>query len=493
MALELKPNFTPPKAIINTSNTVNFTKGQEIAVKGLKEFINSDYSDSNFTAALIGAGGTGKTFVMNYVISSCKYTNSVIACATPTHKAARVLSAALKGKNVDTIHSLFGFRLDLNLEDFDPNNPAFKPIGRAKLTDEHRVLIIDECSMLNSALINNVIIKHCKKHQMKLIFIGDNSQLAPVKENISYAFKVAQKKFELTEIVRQGATNPIINILSILREDIKNRTFNFINYISKYPKLYNERNEGYSVCNFNTFKNLVAFQFNDEEYTKNINMYRIIAYTNERVISWNNFIRNIIIRNANKTILTKHDLLMSYNSLVNEYNELIITNSEEYIIKDIVDSVDNVYLFKGFIVRLQLVHGGDVTQPIFVINHHDSFTLNMYVKVVAELKSIALSANSPANRTSAWKKYYEFKRKYLLLSNIKDINTNEIIATRDIDYGFAITADKAQGSTYQNVFVDMNDIVYDKYFHPRTNREEVLRRLYTACSRASNQLTICFG
>lgn len=42
-------------------------------------------------------------------------------------------------------------------------------------------------------------------------------------------------------------------------------------------------------------------------------------------------------------------------------------------------------------------------------------------------------------------------------------------------------------------FVDVNDMIYDKYGHPYTNRDEMLRRLYVACSRASNQLVLSYG
>jgi hypothetical protein len=82
--------------------------------------------------------------------------------------------------------------------------------------------------------------------------------------------------------------------------------------------------------------------------------------------------------------------------------------------------------------------------------------------------------------------------KYLLASNITNSN-GRILFSRDLDYGFAITSHRAQGSTYRNVFVDINDMIYDKYGHPYTNRDEMLRRLYVACSRASNQLVLSYG
>lgn len=50
-----------------------------------------------------------------------------------------------------------------------------------------------------------------------------------------------------------------------------------------------------------------------------------------------------------------------------------------------------------------------------------------------------------------------------------------------------------QGSTYGTVFVDINNAVYDKLGHPYTNQDDVLRRLYVACSRASKELILCYG
>ena len=50
-----------------------------------------------------------------------------------------------------------------------------------------------------------------------------------------------------------------------------------------------------------------------------------------------------------------------------------------------------------------------------------------------------------------------------LLINIGN-KDGSIAFTRDLDYGFSISAHKSQGSTYDTVMVDVNDIVYDKAF-----------------------------
>ena len=220
-------------------------------------------------------------------------------------------------------------------------------------------------------------------------------------------------------------------------------------------------------------------------------MYRIIAYTNTCVSNWNNYIRNNIIKDADKSIITKNDLIMSYETIVNEFMEIIINNSEEYIINDIVNFVDDTYGFKGFLIKFQLVHGGSITKPLFVIDHRDKFTILKYHKVITDLIETAKKATG-GTRASKWKQYYDFKKKYLIAANIVNRN-GKIIYSRDLDYGFAITSHKSQGSTYDVVFVDVNDIVYDKNGRPYSNQVDLLRRLYVACSRARKELILCYG
>lgn len=433
-------------SISNNNEQIVFTKSQEKAVDGIIDFIAQPFDSNDFVRSISGPGGTGKTFITNYIIRHCKFSDSIIRCAAPTHKACRVLSNALNGKKVDTIQSLLGLRLNLSLEDFNPVRPQFDPIGRNKLqdnTDYTRLLIVDEASMIPTKLYN-YLIKVCKGKFCKVITIGDASQLAPVNERKSVAFANNNDIYYLKEVVRQEANNPITDLLKIVRDDIKNKTYRFVDYLNVYPSKYNEIGEGYSVVPKNQFANIIAREFNNPEYTSNIDMYRIIAYTNIAVSSWNNYVRNIIVKDAYKSVLTRNDLVMSYKNLVDEFNSQILINSEEYIVKDISDFVDKKYGFKGIIVKFQAIHGGKVTPPILVINHKDRETLVAYYNIVNKMMKDAMNETDNYARTKLWKKYYEFKNKYLLCTNILDKNDpTKIVLDRDIDYGFAITSHKS--------------------------------------------------
>lgn len=473
------------------NDTIDFTNDQKLAVNGIIDFIALDFDPAKYIIGLTGAGGTGKTFITKYIIRNCKYSDSVIKCTSPTHKACRVFSYAIGGKKVETIQSTFGFRLDLKLEDFDPDNPQFNPKSKPKL-DNCKLLIIDESSMLPAKLVT-YICDTCKTLNIKILFIGDASQLPPVNDKESIAFKRCYKLYKLNEVVRQETNNPVKGLLDILRQDIADNTLNFINYLSRNvgKSDFNENNEGYYIVNTNKFTKLIELSFHDEEFVDNIDMYRIIAYTNVRVASWNNFVRNSIIIDSDKAILTKNDLILSNETIVDDFLSTIIINSEEYIVKDIVSYVDSKYGFKGFLAKFQMIHGGHISQPLFVIDSKDKFSILKYVQVLDELSDSARKA-SGGTRVAKWKSFFDFKKKYLLLSNILDKYGNIKIQS-SISYGFAITSHKSQGSTYDNVFVDANDMIYDKNGKLYAKTNEILRRLYVACSRARKQLVICYG
>uniref|UniRef100_A0AAU8MLN9 ATP dependent DNA helicase DDA n=1 Tax=Geladintestivirus 2 TaxID=3233134 RepID=A0AAU8MLN9_9CAUD len=472
--------------------TLGFTKDQRKAYDDIISFINASYNKNDFKRALTGAAGTGKTYLVKALIKNCNLSYSTIGIAAPTHKACRVLSESIKLPNikVSTLQSDLGLRLNFDVEKFDINNPPFDPKGKIKI-ENYSLYIVDEASMINRELLM-FLERTCKSHNCKLLLIGDSSQLAPVGEKYSPAFK-AVKLSTLNQIVRQGDDNPISNLLDLLRYDIANKSFTFLNYISVNRSKFNEDNtKGYQVCSNSEFEQIVYNNFSDEELTRNIDFCKIIGYTNNAVSGWNKFIRKTIIKDADKSIITKNDLVISYVTLVNQFNDIIIQNSEEYILKDVVNYVHPRYNIKGFMVRFTAIHGGTNTSPLFIVDHNDKFSIAMYVKLSRELIQAAKFA-SPKVRPQRWKDYYTFKETCLLLTNIINPTTRKIEFSRDIDYGFAMTSHKSQGSTFDTTLVDVNDIVYDKNGNPYTDAEEINRRLYVACSRCKNKLYLRYG
>lgn len=469
-----------------------FTNDQKKAYKELIDFIDKPFDKKDYKRALVGAAGTGKTYLVKALILNSSITSSLIGLAAPTHKACRVLGESIKisGIKASTIQSDLGLRLNFDIEKFDPTHPPFDPKGKIKIGN-YRLYIVDESSMINRGLCT-FLEKTCVSNKCKIIYIGDSSQLAPVGEKYSSAFK-GVKTSTLKQIVRQGDDNPVSYLLELLRWDISHKSYEFLKHIQKVNEKFNEDyTKGYMVCNPSEFNDIVYNNFNDEALTSNVDYAKVIAYTNTAVSSWNKFIRNSIISDAHKSIITKNDLIISYTTIVNKFNECIIKNSEEYIIKDIVNYVDTQYALKGFMVRFQAIHGGDVTSPLFVVDHFDSFTIQKYFMISNSLIDAAKNARAGL-RAQKWRDYFTFKESYLLLTNIVSPTDGKIVFSRDLDYGFSLTSHKSQGSTFDTALVDVNDIVYDKFGQPYTDAEEVNRRLYVACSRCKNKLYLKFG
>ena len=490
-------NNTKLSISTNATNKVsisNFTNDQLKAYNELMKFIDSPFDSKDYKRALVGAAGTGKTFLVRALLSNSTLSYSLIGLSAPTHKACRVLgeSIHISGIKVNTIQSDLGLRLNFDIDKFDPNNPPFDPKGKIKIGN-YKLYIVDEASMINSRLCI-FLEKTCVSNKCKIIFIGDDSQLAPVGEKYSSAFRNI-KSYSLKQIVRQGEDNPVSYLLDLLRYDINHKTYKFLNYIQRFKEQFNaDYTKGYQVCDANTFNQTVYNNFNDEELTRNVDYAKVISYTNLNVSSWNKFIRNSIIADSDKSILTKNDLIISYVTIVNEFNDCVIKNSEEYIINDIQNFTDSRYDkngLKGFLVKFQAIHGGDITTPLFVIDHTDSYTVQRYVQINNSMIEAAKTARANI-RNEKWKSYFAFKEYCLLMVNILSPD-GKIITSRSLDYGFALTSHKSQGSTFDTALVDVNDIVFDKYGQPYADAEEVNRRLYVACSRCKNKLYLKFG
>lgn len=475
------------------ASILGFTADQQAAYKELIAFINDDYNDKDYKRALSGPAGSGKTYLVKALIKNCNYSYSVIKLSAPTHKACRVLkeSININGVKAFTMASCLGFRPNYDSANFDVKNPPFDTKGKIKIIeDKPKLLIMDESSMIGKGELF-YIEKFCRQVKCKILFIGDAYQLPPINEKYSPAFR-GIKTCQLNQIVRQGEDNPISDILPLLRNDIDKKTYTFLNYIIKNRSKFNsDFTKGYQVGNINTFTELVKVNFNDEEFCKNIEFTKLVAYTNPCVSGWNKFIRNFIIKDSDKSVLTKNDLILSGITIVDKFNDTVIINSEEYVINDIVNYVHPKYNIKGFLVKFQAIYGGAISSPLFVVDHSDRFSVNMYYKISNDLINAAKTAKQSV-RAQRWRDFYEFKESCLLLIELQN-SAGETLINRNIDYGFSITAHKAQGSTYDTVFVDVDDIVFDKNGVIRPDCDTINRLLYVACSRCRNKLYLKFS
>ena len=256
-------------------NIAGFTNDQMKAYHALIEFINNPYDSNDYKRALIGAAGTGKTYLVKALIKNCGLSYSTIGLAAPTHKACRVLNESIQIPNVkvNTLQSDLGLRLNFDVEKFDIDNPPFDPKGRIKIGN-YQLYIVDESSMINRSLLM-FLEKTCKTNKCKIIYIGDATQLAPVGEKYSSAFK-GIKTSNLTQIVRQGEDNPISYLLDLLRYDVEHKTKQFLNTITRiiFKIKFINRCYIFSNCIIFITRRIIIYMFIFYIYLKNSKISR---------------------------------------------------------------------------------------------------------------------------------------------------------------------------------------------------------------------------
>ena len=112
-----------------------------------------------------------------------------------------------------------------------------------------------------------------------------------------------------------------------------------------------------------------------------------------------------------------------------------------------------------------------------------------YIEVLAnDIESLRFDAISAKNlrkyskATSLWKQYYQLTKSF---ATNKDIYfDNRVIKSKTFDYGYASRLHKIQGSSLNEVFVDMKDVLTCRNL-------DVLRQMqYVALSRTKNNAYI---
>lgn len=163
---------------------------------------------------LSGYAGTGKTFLINHVIKDVLYleAGTEAVFVTPTGKAATVL--AQNGTVAGTVHSLIYIR---NEDDFDVDENGeiiereeLSFYKREKIDEKIRLIVIDEASMVNETVLNDLL-----SFGVKCLFCGDSAQLPPVNGACPL---LTTPHYTMKEIVRQAKDNPIIQLATMARQ-----------------------------------------------------------------------------------------------------------------------------------------------------------------------------------------------------------------------------------------------------------------------------------
>lgn len=334
-----------------------------------------------------------------------------------TNKAAENL-AHITGYEVKTIHSALGLLVQ---PDVKTKASTLKPRRNAEIK-QGVLLFIDEASYIDSDLLG-WIFKQTQK--CKIVFIGDPAQLAPVKSSTTPVFDAGFGGAELTQVVRQAAGNPIVDLATMFRNTVNTGVWTPF------------KPDGHHIQRLSRGDFLKAIE---AEFTRPDWRYsdsKILGWTNKCVVDFNDFVRRLVKGNPDFQV---GDYAIC-NSFITPHKGAAL-KTDQLVLIEFIGSETTVH---GVVGNYMLVSGCQVFQP----------------KSLAS-KNEAIKA---ARARKDWDAVFEMEQQWI-----------------DLRGAYACTINKAQGSTFDKVYIDLADI-------SRCHQgETVARMLYVGTSRARNHV-----
>ncbi len=412
------------------------------ALQALEAFINSKEK----IYLLTGYAGTGKTTLLQALIARLQQQSDPrpIALTALSNKATKVLqSMAYRWScEVDcmTCCRLLGLKPVIDKE---TGGQKFEPDrGRKNLTTEYDLVVVDECSMINQEmwdLLVNSVSKFTQRTQ--LLFVGDSAQLPPVGEIEAPCFEKIIHRSDLTEVIRYGGA------IGLLAEDVRTNLER-----PAMPRAQSDRNsqktEGIFTIPQIQWEQLMLRAFKSDAYENNPDQVRVLAYTNQRVNYLNNKIRAAIYGDQAARFVPG-ERLVARNACMGRDGILLQTSEEAQVMA--------AYLTRheGWLVWELEVETEDNQERTLRVLHEDEGQ---------RFKEIL----SNYSEQKQWMAFWDYKELF-----------------HDVSYAYSLTVHKSQGSTFQDVFVDVPNLML--------NRKVVERNqlYYVAFTRAAKRLFLC--
>lgn len=407
------------------------------ALSLIKSFINGN----ELVFSLTGSAGTGKSLLESYIIKYLEEKEIDYALCAPTHKAALVMKTYTKRSAV-TLHKLLALSPKLDILELDFRSLHFnRKFGQENIPYKG-IVICDEASMINDDLFD-YLIKKCEEFNSKIIFISDKAQLNPVKSLHHSKVYSVKNKYNLTQIYRQSTESALVPVLKELRTKP----------IKKFESSSGKEGSIIVTSDLKSFILEYIKQVRISIKDKNILYTKLLAFTNKRIAQYSYYIRKYLWNNDNEYNIG--EILTAYENGDCDGSEYF--NSMDYIVLDYNKSYRNLYNLTLDGYDLTLYNPYDSSKfTIFILSRDNDDTI---FKALAEtIESIRRNAIQSKGRlrNMYWQNYYKLIGQFTTPVNL--VYNNRVIRKKSFDYGYAQSVHKSQGSSYNNVFIDLTNI-----------------------------------
>lgn len=369
---------------------------------------------------LFGYAGTGKTTMAKKIASSMQ---SVIFTAY-TGKACMVLTS--KGCRARTLHSLL-YRPETD-EDGKVASFGYNPTDELSLVD---LIVVDEISMVGNDEGEHLLAS-C---QTPILVLGDPFQLPPIHGT---GFFVKDKPdIVLTEIHRNAADSPVLRLATMIRQGEKLKPGNYGDSIVADEPSTNLMEYDQIICGRN-----------DTRKEINLNSRTALGYTKPVVRGE----KLVVLKNSAFSPYSVNGSTWTVNKLRDKFEVLSWQNQQ--VVKDPILSVD-----------ARCTDVGEEDSPF------EEAWLALDPLIYDKAYPWYLSRPRKGRQRTVYNnsekiQFYESDLDYPLLH---------------VDFGYALTGHKAQGSQWGSVAIINESYVF---------RKDCRRWLYTSVTRAVDSVSI---
>jgi hypothetical protein len=427
--------------------------GQQKVAEG---FFNWLFRTDQPELCISGPGGVGKTFMMGHFIDStipkyvdmCKMMGidplyDMVDMTATTNKAAEILGRSTK-RHTQTLQSL------LKLGVWNDYRTGKSKLVKKRDAGYHyrKVIFVDESSMMGTEL--RAFLKELAPG-CKIVYVGDDCQLAPIGEDISPIYKDNLPFYELTEPVRNADQPALMDVCQQLRQTVKD-VHALGKNASKVPGLFKPIQLVPGVIDHMGSQEML--QEIRKTFMDPANQERILCYQNDKVIKLNQFIRKMRGMPAD---LTVGECVVNNSAILN--TKYVLSVEEEFQLLEIQPPTKHQITPQvSMDVKLCTIKG-----------EHGTYTEIPVPADMTYFNSLLAYFQKIGKATKDFSVYYQLKETY------PDLRPRD-----------AATVHKSQGSTYNTTFIDLSDL--SECFDLNT----VARLLYVAFSRAKHRVML-FG